>query len=472
MKCNLNGIARAVLLVWVGCVGVQAHAASVRVLQVDNGVFWQPQQGNKRTVTAYDILPPNASICFTKKQNRIKLQTSEGGAIVQHQAAQLGCTTLQSILDTPAQSGSTVAKITALFGSTWHAIMGQVDGELSDQYAAARSSGHWKNQLCTASTGTEMLVAENFKEVFIPVAQDATGHLVQLNQPQQKITLQPSKNGLLALPNIGKQGEIYQLTVTGSAADDALACSMRIKIVPKQAVPVVYIKGILTQKEQTNTALLQAAQGMALVEQFGHAWKIEALRMAYPAYVKQQKNSTRPFINIAKKAHPTCANTRINEPVAFAMPLLATERSYLVAGKQTLYLAWKGGQPPHAVDLQNANGESLLPQGGAKTVPYGQCIYTLRLKQPLQVGQHRLEIKQSDAQNTGVFVENNLIVVPANKRPTPPKHLQKNWQKQADWLAQQDGGKWRFQAAQEVAKQRHKNAQAHDWLMREALKLP
>lgn len=130
------------------------------------------------------------------------------------------------------------------------------------------------------------------------------------------------------------------------------------------------------------------------------------------------------------------------------MPLLEGESQVLVAGKRALFLTWKKGKPDYKITLKQ----------GENTV-FEQMVKNSNFQLPeleLTPGPYRLLL--SDAEQRPV---DHAFTVVEKLPPYPPELTDERLASLSEparltvrtlWLAEQDNGKWMFEAYQHIAK--------------------
>jgi hypothetical protein len=135
------------------------------------------------------------------------------------------------------------------------------------------------------------------------------------------------------------------------------------------------------------------------------------------------------------------AAVRGEEPLD--LPLLWSDENYVVAGSRALALSWVGGEAPFAVEIGPEAGPPAIAKAGVTDRGLGPVLVDLT------PGPWRLAIHDA----TGETVEGALTVVPTSELPAAPpdqglEDLPEALREAAyaAWLAEQDDGRWMYEA--------------------------
>lgn len=161
-------------------------------------------------------------------------------------------------------------------------------------------------------------------------------------------------------------------------------------------------------------------------------------------FTKQHDNELKAAISLKTRGD---AESDSKLPTAPYITLLKTPKQQLLAGQRTLSFAWKLGTPPFTLTLEH-NGETWKHPGLS-----GQ-----QTQQSLSLTPGDYQVSLSDAGQKEP-VHYTFTVVEAKAKPTIPNEMEATHLPdeslrlviQATWLAGQDGGKWAFEAYQQVA---------------------
>jgi hypothetical protein len=160
----------------------------------------------------------------------------------------------------------------------------------------------------------------------------------------------------------------------------------------------------------------------------------------------------------------TCYNEagNTNEPIPFRIPILGSISSALAAGTRAIFVSWQGGARPFSVTLSTAETDRIVAQ--VVSVRNVCAVYLPQIDLP--PGRYRLQVTDG---NNVKEEEDNLFVV--SQAPVFPRELSEaNLPEEArqlyaaTWLSVQDGGKWAFEAQQQVASMDCQSAAVQDWL--------
>lgn len=152
---------------------------------------------------------------------------------------------------------------------------------------------------------------------------------------------------------------------------------------------------------------------------------------------------------------------------SFQLPILSSERSNLVAGRRSLYVAWAGGKPPFRVVLTRGSATEVVAE--IKNVADNHA----RLPEvDLRPGQYSLAVVNTPGEgDMPVLQEDNLFVVDQAELPPPPAALgnAKLGKQEADllyclYLEGYPGGLWAFEAMQRAANTANVSSGAKEWL--------
>jgi hypothetical protein len=153
---------------------------------------------------------------------------------------------------------------------------------------------------------------------------------------------------------------------------------------------------------------------------------------------------------------------RTNQPTVFEVPILASDRSLLLAGRREVFVAWRGGAPPFKVTLADAATNGVRAQ--RVDVRRTCAVYLPGVE--LNPGRYRLTV--TDANNVDVQEDNLFVVAEA---PAEPRELhdadlpaESHRLFTATWLGLWDHGRWAFEAQQRVASMDCRSASVQDWL--------
>lgn len=162
----------------------------------------------------------------------------------------------------------------------------------------------------------------------------------------------------------------------------------------------------------------------------------------------------------------TCFNEtgRTDDPTRFDIPILAADKSQIVAGERALYISWQGGARPYSITLAEAETGRVVVQ---TTGVHEDC--SARLPQTsLQSGRYTLTL--TDANNVQLQL-NTLVVMPV--APDMPAQLKAAALTEdtrqlyfATWLSVVDNGEWAFEAEQRVSAMDCRSQAVQDWLKR------
>ncbi len=152
-----------------------------------------------------------------------------------------------------------------------------------------------------------------------------------------------------------------------------------------------------------------------------------------------------------------------NEPLAFDVPVLTADRSFLARGQRSLFVSWRGGAAPFSVVLAKASsGQVLAHAEGVR----GHCLVRLPPAAIEPGERYRLEITDAN----GVHEQDNDIYG-APDLPAPPPELRADASADlprklylATWLSLQGDGQWKFEAEQTVAALGCESASVKEWL--------
>jgi hypothetical protein len=135
------------------------------------------------------------------------------------------------------------------------------------------------------------------------------------------------------------------------------------------------------------------------------------------------------------------AAVRGDEPLD--LPLLWADENYVVGGSRALALSWLGGEAPFAVEIGPEAGPPAIAKAGV--TERGLAPVTVELTP----GAWRLLIQDG----AGDTVEGALTVIPASELPeAPPENGLEDLPEAlreaayAAWLAEQDDGRWMYEA--------------------------
>jgi hypothetical protein len=153
---------------------------------------------------------------------------------------------------------------------------------------------------------------------------------------------------------------------------------------------------------------------------------------------------------------------KTNEPRRFEIPALAADRPAVAAGSRALLVSWRGGAPPFSVILSAADTGRVIAQA---TGVQGACAVRLP-RADLAPGLYRLVVADAN----GVREEEAALLALADVPAPPPKLLAAGLPEEslqlyaATWLSVLHGGRWAFEAQQQIAAMDCKSEAVQDWL--------
>ncbi|WP_034925475.1 hypothetical protein, partial [Candidatus Accumulibacter vicinus] len=262
----------------------------------------------------------------------------------------------------------------------------------------------------------------------------------------------------LRLPALGAPGQAFQLAIRSGRDEDS--CTLRLRLVAGAQQPGMALPSEAAGADPQEIAWQTAVHALRLVEAHGRAWSLEALRQVAPHRAVREADQAYDYL---ARPNRSCANTESTEyPTRFDAPLLRASQSLLSAGRRSLYVAWRGGLPPFRVTLWREGNPTLIADLGSLK----GCEAFLP-QADLTAGHYRLEITD---RRSYVFSEPILLVVVNAHPPQAPVMTDSAgvaaWLAQAQWLAEQDHGLWRFAALQDVAARLGELPEAEAWITR------
>jgi hypothetical protein len=152
---------------------------------------------------------------------------------------------------------------------------------------------------------------------------------------------------------------------------------------------------------------------------------------------------------------------KTNTPTPFTVPTLVVPQSYLVAGHQTLVVAWQGGVAPFDVRLSSADDGREV----AMMHRINDCA--ARFPSPgLKPGRYRLSV--TDALGVQDEQDDLRVVLAGPPLPTELSTADLSGEGRilygANWLVHVDQGRWAFEALQQVASLDCHVAAVQGWL--------
>ena len=151
----------------------------------------------------------------------------------------------------------------------------------------------------------------------------------------------------------------------------------------------------------------------------------------------------------------------------FALPIFASDRSNIAAGKRALYVSWTGGRPPFRLLITSGKSVDVLVD--VKGITENQ----VRLPElDLKPGQYSLAVSNSPGLGEPeAMQEDNLFVVPQSELPPMPTALANAQLGKVDtellycfYLEGLAAGRWSFEAMQHAASVMDLSSAAREWL--------
>ena len=443
---------------WLVCAiaalpAIAADAVSLVIHSADPGVTVQPADGPARPAVPWRVVGASERVCFPKAGARVSLRRSDRAGDFDYPAPQAGCWTGAEIALSLRGSGhrssrEVVRQLRAILGI-------DRQGAHSPSTAAARDGA---NAFCRVTAYTDWLVLDQLGGLSMPVTAGTSATLTPLapdGTPAAPPIAIGQTWGEIVLPAIGAPGQVFQLAIRGGLQDDT--CTLRLRVVAGAQHSGVAPAPQASGSDAQEAAWQAAVHALRLVENHGRAWSLEAMRQIAPHRAVREAEQAHDHL---ARPNRTCANTESTEhPTRFDAPLLRASTSLLRAGQRSLFVAWRGGLPPFRVTLAREGDPTPI----AELSELKGCEAFLPATD-LTAGQYRLEIAD---RRSYVFPEASLLV--AVKQAAPPASdgaEVATWLAQAQWLAEQDDGRWRFSALQDVAARLGELPEAEAWIAR------
>ena len=440
-----------ILLAFLAFPAQAEHAGIYRIVKIDPGVKVlrannkSEPAGNEVTLSGTDRL------CFEKSPTQLSIQDmADKHRILDLLEPATGCTLVRDIIHAGQKA------LPDILRDFWRTFF--PEKQILQTSGATRGTPTAISAFCNAPADTDWWVLDSLADLVIPVTMNrkVSASLQTLgsagNASAQTLPALEDGKDKLHLPALGQPGQRYQLALS---AQDLPPCTLHLRIVDAREYPAIVPPRARESAE--DAAFRAAVHGLRVVSLEGHAWRLEALRQLEKLPQAPDKLPTDVLKAKGYLARPDelCANTDTDHPVAFAMPMLRAEKSWLLEGTRSLYLAWIGGLPPFRVLLVRPGEQTPLAE-----ISVGrQCEATLP---PVRLVPGTYQLHVIDEKGIPC-IEENLEVVPSKQQALPPSG---SLLEQAQWLAEQEKGLWRFEAIQQVATQRSSNPKAQAWIFR------